>query len=226
MIPLARMMKYGNTVEADVIFGIDYSTLDIGSTGLPDEGGTPFIARGSGTPGAVVYDSDVGTNVLDCSTNAGFYRTSEQVVGTKLDLSQYDEFEVKYRMRCPATGIQTMFETGNYNTRRILGLVNSFNQYSNAYNQLFIDYGANYDRILPTWANTNTWDTITMTFTKGVSIVVHSELNNQSLTFPWYNIVSQVGQYFSFLGSYVDGDNGGNPVVFRGRIQYIKIRKL
>ena len=232
MIPFARMVQYGKVIEpGGLLLDVDYSTATLGSAGagVPDAAGTPFMLRAhSGSPvsGTVVYDADLGVNVLDCSLSTGYYRTVLPVQGTKLDFSQYDAFEIQYRMKCSSTGIQTFIETGNYNSRRIFGFTNSFNQYSTNYNQLFIDWGDVYQRALPAWVNPNAWDTITIQFRKGISITMHSELIGSTYTSPWYPIVSGDGQYLSLFGSYVDGDNGSNAYIFNGRVQYIKIREL
>ncbi|QCW18647.1 structural protein [Salmonella phage SE_PL] len=231
MIPFSKILTYGNIAPEKMILDVDYSTQEIGSTGVPDRAGNQFLQRsqiGTINPvaGTVVYDDEIGSNVLDCTNSSAYFRTLNPVKGTKLDFSLYNAFDIEYRMKCSPIGGQTLFETGNYNSRRISGFVNAFNQYSSTYNQVFIDWGNNYARVLPTWANPNAWDTIKMEFRKGISITVHSELFNETQTFPWYQILSPVNQYFSLFGSYVDGDNNANPVLFKGRIQYIKMREV
>lgn len=231
MIPFTRVLKYGNTATEKYILNVDYSTAPIGSTGVPDKNGTEFILRsqvGTISPhgGVVAYDSSIGSNVLDCTSSTGFFRTSSPVYGTDLDFSRYNAFEIKYRFQLPGSALQVLFETGTYNTRRIYGFTNTFNQYASNYNQVFVDWGANYARLLPAWTRPNDWDTITIQFRKNISITIHSELNNKTETFPWYDIVSQAGQYCSLFGSYVDGDNNGSPFLFTGKIQYIRIKEI
>lgn len=226
MFPLSRLLKYGKIIDDSMILDVDFSTATIGSTEVIDNARGSGFSLIRGPVGVVEYDEELDSNVYNCSDSTGYARTGFPVQGTVLDFSQYTAFEIQYKMKCSPSGIQTFFETGNYNSRRVFGFVNSFNQYAATYNQLFVDWGDNFARILPTWTNPNAWDVITMTFTKGVSITVHSELNNATQTFPWYTIRSGEGQYFSLFGSYVDGDNGANPYPFKGKVQYVKIRKL
>lgn len=221
MIPFARISKYGNIITFDYILDIDFSTEAIGTTMITDNCGTSF-ALNRETVGVVEYNAEVDANVYNCVNSVGYVRSVLPIQGTLLDFTRYNRFEIEYKMKCNTNALQVFFETGGYNTRRIYGVGNSFNQYAGSYNQLFIDWGQ-YARCLAPWNNELKWDTIKLEFKKGVSITMSSELYGTTV-FPWYEIVSNSSQYFSLFGSYIDGDNNANPYPFTGMIQYIKIR--
>ena len=225
MIPFSRMLEYGNEVLYRTILDIDFSTASIGSTLIQDSSSnhTQFLLR-RGAVGVVEYNNEIQSNVYNCSNSEGFMRTVNPIMGTALDFTKYNAFRIQYRMKCNSTALQVFFETGGYSSRRIYGVGNSFNQYAGSYNQLFIDWGQ-YARCLPNWSNELKWDTITMDFKKGVSIVMTSELYG-SVEFPWYEISSNSNQYFSFLGSYIDGDNGMSAYPFTGLVQYLRITEI
>lgn len=224
MIPFARLLRYGNEITHEGILDIDFSTTSVGSTAIYDSSGTAFELK-RGTVGVVEYDAEINSNVYNCANNIGYVRSVSPLLSTKLDLSQYSAFEIEYRIKSVGTGLQVFFETGGFNSRRIYGIGNSFNQYNTAFNQLFIDWGTSYGRCLPPWTNTFEWDTYTFTFRRGISITMTSAKYG-STELPWYDVVSDSRQYFSLFGSYVDGDNGQDPYSFKGKIQYIRIREI
>lgn len=225
MLPFARMVQYGNEVLHRTILDIDFSAASIGSTLVQDRSSNhiQFLLR-LGTVGVVEYNNEIQSNVYNCSNSVGFMRTVDPIMGTALDFSNYDAFRIQYRMKCNSTALQVFFETGGYNSRRIYGVGNTFNQYSSSYNQLFIDWGQ-YARCLPNWSNELKWDTITIDFKKGLSIVMTSELYGTA-EFPWYELSSNSSQYFSLFGSYIEGDNGLPAIPFTGLVQYVKITEI
>lgn len=228
MIPFTRMLKYGYVIPISTdILDWDFSSMPLGATALPDGSGGFFEKHGTFS-GRVIYDEDLGANVYDLSGNSGYARTKYLVQGTKFDFSQYDAFEITYSLKFSATGTISFFETGGFDSRRISGFSNTFNQYPSTYNQLFFDTGTggNYYRALMSGANPNAWDEITLTFRKGISITMHSKLRNTTDEFQWYPVLSNASQYFSFFGSYVNGDVGGLIYPYTGRVGYVRIKEL
>ncbi|WNV47623.1 hypothetical protein ENKO_523c [Klebsiella phage fENko-Kae01] len=109
MIPFSMILKYGNIAPEKMILDVDYSTQKIGSTGIPDRAGNAFLQRsqiGITNPiaGTVVYDDEIGSNVLDCTNSSVYFRTINPVKGIKLDFSLYNAFAIEYRMKCSPLG--------------------------------------------------------------------------------------------------------------------------
>lgn len=221
MLPFPRLVKYGNILPPNTtLLDIDFSTQSVGDTFIRDNAGTQFPLA-SGIAGIVKYDSELGHNVFQF--NGGYYKSPSITSGSKLDLTNRS-FEIVLQFK-PTTSsqVQGIWETGNWNQRRVYGITCSINQYPSTYFQYFMDNGT-YNRVLMNGTNQLAWETITYTYIKNVGITVKSQYYNNTQTFPAYGY--GMGLNLSIGGSYVSAEVGGAPYYFTGLLSKLKITEI
>lgn len=225
MLPFPRLFEYGNVIDNSAILDIDFTDAALGSTAVVDKAGSQFVLMRT-TVGVVEYDTDIGANVYNMKMSNGYYRSVDPIMGTKLDLTRYSNFEIQCRYKAAASPIQNIFEVGNYDSRRITGYVCQLNQFASTHYQMFVDWGENYARVLGAGVNTGQWNTVTVRYYRGDKITLHDTITGVTQSYPAYTLVSNSSQYVGLFGSYVNGDIGGNTYSFVGKIQYLKIRRI
>lgn len=221
MLPFPRLIQYANILPPDTtLLDIDFSTQSVGDTFIRDNAGSQFNLMG--TAGTVQYDSTLGHNVFNFS-GAGYYKSPAITSGSKLDLTNRS-FEIIVQFKSnTASQVQGIWETGNWNQRRVYGIACTVNQYPSTYFQYFMDNGS-YNRVLMNGTNPLAWETITFTYIKNSGITVKSEYYNNTQTFPAYGL--GMGLNLSIGGSYVSAEAGGLPYYFTGSLSKLKITEI
>ncbi|AQW89073.1 virion structural protein [Serratia phage BF] len=220
MLPFARIVEYGNVAPAaNILLDIDFDRQDIGSTSMIDSTGVQFPLS-SGSAGIVQYDSEVDRNVM--VFNNGYYLSPAITDGSQLDLRNID-FEIDYMFKCNTGTLQVLWQTGNYGTRRVAGISCSANQYPSTYFQIFCDTGSSFNRVLMNGANTLGWETLKITFIRGIGWSIYNARTGVTQNYPAYAFGR--GDYFSIGGGYVDAASG-QYYYSSGSLAYIKITKL
>lgn len=227
MIPFPIISKYNNKGTVGVLLDIDFSRQAIGSTDIVDHSNLSTFTLKNGTPAEVVYDSDIGSNVMLFSSLSKTVYSTGLVAGSVLDLRNKN-FTIEFEFRQVGTVVESVFGTGDYPGARMAGFSFTLNQFPSTYMQYFIDtgIGSGFNRVLTPGTNSNVWENLTLTYISTATdtlprgISTYRELTNTTTTFPYYSF--GLGQAFYIGGSYL----ALGQFNFNGYIKRLKITEI
>lgn len=216
MIPVPRMVQYGNIAPQNILLDIDFTRQNIGDTFITDAIGHTFSKTGTGS---AVVENDATLGHVMTFAGASYFSTP-MVNDLKLSTIAFD---LRIQFKSTTTGENIPFCTGDYPSAGTIVAGMLLTVFNNTGSQLFCtDSIGNFTRCIFPYA-VNTWRDISFIWTPGTKQMKIVD-NDTSTVLGTYTVSSGIGDgtSLSIGASYVRG----LTATFVGSIKKILIKKL